>query len=60
MNNQLNEYNTHPKWIDSLTPEEAHQWYLYAKRDLPLFKSRGDASALEQAIVDYEKRHGIE
>lgn len=59
MNNQLNEYINAPKWIDTLTPEEAHEWYLIVKRDLPLFKSRGDTAVLEQAIVDYEKRHDI-
>lgn len=59
MNKQINEYIERPNWIDSLTPEEAHQWYLIAKRDLPLFKKWGDASKLEQAINDYEQRHHI-
>ena len=56
---KITEYNQQPKWIDKLTSEEAHQWYLKIKQDLPKFKNRGDTSELEQAIVDYEKRRSI-
>lgn len=60
MKKKISEYIQNPKWIENITPEEQHEWYLLAKRDLPRFKKMGDASDLENAIIDYEKRHGIQ
>lgn len=59
MTNKITEYSQHPKWIDNLSSEEIHKWYITVKRDLDKFKELGDASDLEQAILDYEKRYGI-
>jgi hypothetical protein len=56
---KLNEYNEQPKWIDTLTDEERYAKYLEIKQTLHIFQKLGDATALEQAIADYEKRHGL-
>jgi hypothetical protein len=56
---KLNEYKDYPKWIDTLTDEERYKMYLEIKRTLHIFQKLGDATKLEQAIADYEKRHGL-
>ena len=56
---ELKEYRQRPKWIDSLTDTDRYEWYLFAKKNLSDMKRRGDCSALEQAILEYEKKNGI-
>lgn len=59
MNKNISELITDPKWIETLSANERHQWYLIIKRDLPMFKARGNTENLERAIIEYEQRHGI-
>jgi hypothetical protein len=56
--NELKDINNNAK-IDALTDEERYQWYLRIKESLPLWREIGKAEQLEQAILDYERRHGI-
>jgi hypothetical protein len=57
---QLNEYQKRPKWIDELTKEQQHEWYLRIKKSLPQWRNiKGDISDLEAAIKDYEIRNNI-
>lgn len=60
MSNQLNELKNYPKWIDALTVEQLHEWYVHIKKSLPLWQKMGDTAALELAIKDYEIRNNIE
>jgi hypothetical protein len=56
----LNEYNRRPAWIDTMTKEKQHEWYLQAKKILPRLKNIGDdVSRLNDAIRNYEIRNGI-
>jgi hypothetical protein len=59
MNNQLNELKNYPKWIDSLTKDQQHEWYIRIKESLPKWQKLGDTTELEQAIKDYEIRNNI-
>lgn len=56
---KLTEYREYPKWIDTMTKDEQHEWYLRIKKTLPMFKERIDTSVLEAAIKEYEMRNGI-
>ena len=59
MSEQINEYKDYPKWVDALSKEDQYQWYLRAKKSLPLFKTLNDTTELEQAIFEYEVRNNI-
>ncbi len=57
---KLNEYRDHPKWLNELTKEQQHEWYLVIKASLPQWRRiRGDVSDLEAAIREYEIRNNI-
>ncbi len=55
----LSEYNRRPVWVDSMTKEKQHGWYLLAKKILPRLKDIDDVSRLNDAIKDYEVKTGI-
>ena len=57
----LNEYNKHALWFQTLSKEEQHEWYLTIKESLPLWKeiTNGQTDDLEIAIIDYELRNNI-
>ena len=60
MSEKLTEFRVYPNWINSLTKEQQHEWYLRIKNSLPLWRVlRDDVSYLEQAIKDYEIRNNI-
>ena len=61
MTKQLNEYNQNTLWIQQLSKEEQHEWYLTIKESLPLWKeiTNGQTDDLEMAIMDYELRNNI-
>lgn len=55
----LNEYESSPKWIKTLTKEQQYQWYLKIKETLPRLQKLGPTDDLENAIIEYEKKNGI-
>lgn len=59
--NKLNEYNDRSSWIDTMTKEQQHEWYLKFKETLPLWNkiTGGHSDELEAAIRDYELRNNI-
>lgn len=62
MTDKLNEYkNLNKSAIEALSDDERYQWYLRIKQSLPQLKKLGGNNIvnLEQAIIDYEQRHGI-
>jgi hypothetical protein len=60
MTKKLNELRDEPKWINSLTTEQKHEWYLVAKEIVERLKRMGDDTVeLEKAIIDYEINRGI-
>lgn len=59
MTSQLTELHSYPKWIDTLTTEQRHEWYLRIKESLPIWRELGDSEELEKAVIEYEHRHGI-
>lgn len=60
MTEKLDELQDYPTWIDALTKEQQHEWYLRIKNSIPLWKNlHGNVSDLEQAIKDYEIKNNI-
>ena len=59
--NKLNEYKNRPSWIDTMTKEQQHVWYLKIKETLPLWNkiTNGQTDEIEAAIRDYELRNNI-
>ena len=56
MTNQLNEYKDYPKWIDTLSAEQRHEWYLLAKERIKEMDPAADIThRLAQAILTYEQ-----
>ena len=61
MTDKLTEYKDYPHWIDSITPEEQHQYYVFAKKIVTDSSQVVDDSIkkLAQAVADYELKHNI-
>lgn len=59
MNERIKELKDNLKWVDSLTSEQQHQWYLTIKESLPIWREIGGVEELERAVLDYETRNGF-
>lgn len=56
MTERLNEYQDYPKWINTLSDEERHQWYLVAKERVKLLDAADEnTQRLVKAIATYEQ-----
>jgi len=57
---KLTEYREYPKWIDTMTKDEQHEWYLWAKNELlPTLNRFSNTDILETAINDYEEKNNL-
>jgi len=45
--------------IAAFTDEERHEWYLRIKESLPKLQKIYHDGAIEKAILEYERKHGI-